>query len=357
MSNHTRCRIARDGAIRVSFLTPTLTLGGAERWITSLARHLPAQSDHRITVPLIAVVNDVPIERSLECEREAGRYAPIVHGREALDALAAQSDVIVVWGVQSLEGLPPFRGPVVFVGHGHCQWTVKSVQGCLPRVTHWTAVSQAATLSFPEPRRVTVIHNGVESDRCVPTVSREAMRAAWGLAPEEVAVGYVGRFSPEKNPADCARAVRVLGKPYRAVYAGNGWRRDEVLREVRDLVPDAIYSPTVLQVGDVLAGLDCFLLTSPSEGFSLALAEAWHCGCPAVCTPVGALPDLEPIYGKMAVTVPLNATADELAAAVRLAIRPENLPVVDRAARVVREHFTAEAMAKRWAEYLVSIAW
>lgn len=356
MSAHARCQIARDGAVRVGFLTPTLILGGAGRWITSLARHLPAQSDQRIAVTMVAVVNNVPTERSLECERETGQYASIVHGVEALDVLAAQSDVIVVWGVRSLERLPPFRGPVVFVGHGHCQWTVLSVQGCLPRVTHWTAVSQAATLSFPEPSRVTVIHNGVESDRCQPTISREEVRAAWGLAKEEIAVGYVGRFSPEKNPIDCARAVRVLGKPYRAVYAGNGWRRDEVLREVRDLAPDAIYSPTVLHVGDVLAGLDCFLLTSPSEGFSLALAEAWQCGCPAVCTPVGALPELEPIHGKMAVSVPVNATPDDLATAIRLAVLPENFPVVDRAARVVRAHFTAEAMAKRWAEYLLSIA-
>ncbi len=355
MSEHEQRRTPNARPIRVGFLTPTLVLGGAGRWMTSLARHLPGQSNHQITAAIIGVVNNASTARSAASEQEAMRYTSVAYGQKALEAVAAQSDVLLVWGLRSLDKLPTFQGPVVFVGHGHCQWTVNILRGCLPRVTHWAAVSHAATQSFPDPAKVTVIHNGIESQRCAPTTSRDAIRAAWGLAAEHVAVGYIGRLSPEKNPLDCARAVRALGEPYRAVYVGDGWRVSQTLRELGRIAPEAIYSPPVLQVGDVLQGLDCSLLTSPSEGFSLALAEAWYCGCPTVCTPVGALPELESAYGKLAVTVPVGAQPAELAAAVRQAIVVENFPAVDRASRVVRQHFTAEAMAKRWAEYLRSI--
>lgn len=356
MNHKQRRRARRRSPIRVGFLAPTLALGGTSRWMTSLARHLPGQSGHRIAVSMIAAAIHAPNSRSQETEGEARAYAPVDHGRKAVEALAAQSDVLLVSGMPNLDCLPPFAGPLVFVGHGHCQWTVEIILACLPRVTHWVAVSQSAAESFPDPSKVTVIHNGVEADRCTPRTSRDVVRAAWGLAADEIAVGYVGRFSPEKNPADCAHAVQVLGSPYRAVYVGDGWRLNQVLREIRQLVPDLVYSPPVLHVGDVLNALECFLLTSPSEGCSLTLAEAWYCQCPTVCTPVGVLTELEPAHGKLAVTVPVGAAPTELAAAVRRAIVPENAAVVVRAARVARERLTAEVMAKHWADHLLSIA-
>jgi glycosyltransferase involved in cell wall biosynthesis len=109
-------------------------------------------------------------------------------------------------------------------------------------------------------------------------------------------------------------------------------------------------------VGNALAALDVFLLASPSEGFSLALTEAWLCGVPVVATRVGAVPELEGTHGQMVVPVPAGAESAELAAAVRRALSADNRVVIERAKEVAWRHFTAQAMADRWTGFLMMIA-
>jgi glycosyltransferase involved in cell wall biosynthesis len=116
-----------------------------------------------------------------------------------------------------------------------------------------------------------------------------------------------------------------------------------------------IYQPPVENVGDVYGALDCFVLASQFEGFSLALAEAWYCRCPTVATPVGAT-ELTEEHGPLAVSVPIHPTPEQLTAAVRQAIAPANHSVIERAAAVVAQHYTAAAMCRRWTEYLVGLA-
>jgi glycosyltransferase involved in cell wall biosynthesis len=274
--------------------------------------------------------------------------------------------------------LAGFRGRVVYVGHGHCDWSVHCICSCAEYVTDWAAVSRHAADSFPDPSRVTVIHNGIDTDRCAPKRSREEMRRAWGVEPGEIAVGYVGRMSAEKNPlaaVEAARWLRVAGREsraprrsaldpglstlvprrYRAVLVGDGPGRKFFVEKARAMVSDTVYQLPVENVGDVYRALDCFVLASRFEGFSLALAEAWYCACPTVATPVGAT-ELADLHGRLYVRVPVGCSPRELARAVRTAISPENRPTVAHAAEVVAAHYTAEAMCRRWERHLDAIA-
>lgn len=331
-------------------------MGGAGRWIESLARHLPAVSNGCLKIAGVALVPNSELLPPRDLEESIRRHSPVFDGDQAAARLAEQSDVLLAWGLRSLDPVPEaFAGPIVFVGHGHCSWTVDLVRRCLPRTTHWAAVSHSAAQSFPVPSQVTVLHNGIETAHCQPYRSRAEVRESWGLEESDIAVGYVGRLSPEKNVRDVVRAVAELGRPYRAVIIGDGWMRNQILSQCRQILPDLICPAAFAQIGDALHALDSMMLVSPSEGFSLALAEAWYCGLPTVATPVGAIPDVEPVHGQLSVTVPLKATPPTLAAAVRQSLAPGNFPVVDRAARVVRDYYTAEAMAQRWADWLLSI--
>ena len=154
-------------------------------------------------------------------------------------------------------------------------------------------------------------------------------------------------MSVEKNPLAAAQAVQMLGSPYRAVLIGGGPGTDFYLAQARRMVPDLVYQPAVEDVGDMYRALDCFVLASQFEGFSLALAEAWYCGCPTVATPVGAT-ELADMHGRLYVRVPVGCTPRELARAVRAALSPENRPTVAHAAEVVATHYTAAAMCRRW---------
>jgi glycosyltransferase involved in cell wall biosynthesis len=276
---------------------------------------------------------------------------------DAVARLAADSDVLIAWGLANLgdclAGLP-FRGRVVFVSHGACSWTRSLLATSAPAAHHCVAVSRAAAAPFGR-RDVTVLHNGADADRCRQTRHSAEVRAQWGASPTEVLVGYVGRFSWEKNPLAAARAAQALGPGHRAVYVGTGWQEAEVKRDVLALAPDTIFVPPVTQIGDALCALDALVLASPSEGFSLALCEAWLCGLPTVATRVGAVPELEDEYGSLVVPVPVDPTPSQLGQAIRIAFSVETLPTVERARHMAWKHFTAEAMAARWTRFLTRV--
>jgi glycosyltransferase involved in cell wall biosynthesis len=168
-------------------------------------------------------------------------------------------------------------------------------------------------------------------------------------------VGFVGRFSWEKNPLAVSQAVAVLGKGYRAVYVGKGYgpgvREGALL-----LTPDAIFVDPLYQVGDAYDALDCVIMASPSEGFSMVLVEAMLAGVPVVATRVGIAPELERNHGISCFTVPIHPSPAQLAEAVRVALSADNRATVEKLRRVALAEYTAEAMGTQWADYLLAIA-
>ena len=240
------------------------------------------------------------------------------------------------------------------VSHGCGAWTESFLAANRAVTTHSVAVSRVAATSFGHDR-VTIIPNGVDPRRCEPLRPREVVRREWGLLPHEIAVGFVGRLSPEKNPLATSHAVRALGPGYRAVYVGKGYGED-MRPAARDLTPDAIFVPPMQQVGDALHALDCLIMASPAEGFSLALIESLMAGLPVVSTPVGIVPDLKQDHGLSLTTVPVCPKPNQLASAVQQAISSANRVFVQRAQAVALNHYTANTMAQRWTNYLQTIA-
>ena len=117
------------------------------------------------------------------------------------------ADVLVVWGVPQLrDHLEGFNRPVVLVSHGvgGGAWAYRMIRSNESGATHFVAVSEAARLAFsPEVRdRVAVIYNGIDVERCTPSVPREQMRTRWGFTEKHRLIGYVGRYSWEKNPGN-----------------------------------------------------------------------------------------------------------------------------------------------------------
>lgn len=359
--------------LRVALLTPTLLMGGAERWLISLARCCDRR---RIEWTGTALSHGAAVHPDL-C-REMSAYMPIYAGPEAaplakpdsirrcpsapaaLQAVLKDADVLITWGLPNLPDLVKgYKRPVVLVSHGGGEWARWTVRSSETGATHLVAVSETAVLAFsPEYRnRVTILHNGIDVQRCTPTVPRQQTRARWGFADCQRLIGYVGRYSPEKNPTAAARAVHHLGGPYRAVYAGSGWQESEVRRQVQQIAGSrASFLPMDHQVGNVLSALDGFVLASPAEGFSLALTESWYCGVPVIATRVGAVPELERLHGPLVSAVPIDPSPQQLAHAIEYALTPAfRAEVVPRARAVVAQHYTAGAMAQRWTAYLSAI--
>lgn len=347
--------VQQSARLRVGIISNGLLLGGAEMWVASLVRNL---GQSRINVSGVVQMSD-EFSYSQLLDRVSA-VAPLYLGRPGIEKLAAECDVLICWGVRQLGSLLPdsFKGKVILVAHGRNEWDAGIIKEASGRATHFAAVSGWAAATYSDTghteRPVKVIHNGVDVDRCKPIIARDETRAAWGLNAGEIAIGYLGGIKKAfKNSLAVAKAAAYLGEPYRAVYVGSDY--DNLSKEIYRVCPNAVIRQPDFQAGNALAAFDCLMLASDTEGFSLALAEAWLAGVPTVATPVGAVPELEQVHGQLTVHVTVGASPAELAAAVTKALSPENRRVVEHAKRVTELNYTAAAMGRRWSDYLCSL--
>lgn len=370
-------------ALTAALVTPNLTLGGAERWLVDLVKH---SDPKRIRWTSVAVSSyggaDEHLAKELaehtslitnKCPQRAGDakpfYWPAIHKvtspdfRETVAMACRDAQLCVLWGQTNMAywfARVPHQLPKVMCSH-----TTLREHPLIPitGVTHLTAVSEAAMTYFDGrpgslglPRRV--IYNGASLTRLKAVEGREAIRKRWGVGPDDVVVGYLGRQSDEKNPLAPARATVVSPENYHVVYYGYGHDGADFDPKVRSwcraYLPrrSHFYAP-VPQVGDILSGFDVLVLASHREAFSLTLIEAWLSGVPVVATPVGSIPELETRYGKLTFRVPVDPTAREVSVAINKAVTPRlRDPVVKRAKDLASKEFTINAMVDRWTEYL-----
>ncbi|MEN1927789.1 glycosyltransferase family 1 protein [Luteimonas sp. MJ250] len=136
-----------------------------------------------------------------------------------------------------------------------------------------------------------VVHlpRAVDTRRFDPAHRDGALRARWGLGPDDLAVAYVGRVAAEKNLDLAVRAFRRLQElrpDARFVWVGEG----PELARIREANPDFIYCG--LQRGDELArhfaSADLFLFPSLSETFGNVTIEAMASGVATVAFRYGA---------------------------------------------------------------------
>ncbi len=303
--------------IRACMITPNLSLGGAERWLTDLIVHSDptrlqwtgvaisgwggadtglVRELQAVGVPLIC--SDPGVHRPAHAKpfyRDGMTKILGIDFLETVKVAAEGADVLVTWGSPDMgRWLNWFAGPRVLVSHT----TMSDRPGiAITGATHLAAVSSAAARYFDQftgnDLPLKIIYNGVRRERCLPggchSDVRARMRAWWDIPQDAVVVGYVGRQTKEKNFMAAARAVSQLDDNHYAVYYGTdgtGKKTDEGLNVwCMNNIPGRhrLYMPTNA-VGDVYAGLDVLVLASHREACSLVLLEAWMAGVPVVAT-------------------------------------------------------------------------
>ena len=178
-------------------------------------------------------------------------------------------------------------------------------------------------------------------------------------------VGYLGRIAPEKGIhllCDAWRRLRAQGdlegcRLELAGYLGPEHRAyfDGVLRQIRDRGLDGeIRYRGVLELDAKVAflrRLDVFAAPATyDDPKGLSLVEALACGVPVVAARRGTYVELLERTGGGVLIAPDDAAA--VAAALRRlrADEPYRRELGTRAAAAVREHYTAEVMARRAAD-------
>ena len=160
-----------------------------------------------------------------------------------------------------------------------------------------TEAHQLVSLHNADPRRIDVVHPGVDLQTFTPGDRRRA-RAALGLPAGERIVAFVGRIQPLKAPDVLLRAAALL-PDVRVVIAGGpsgtGLAAPDALVRLADelgIADRVTFLPPQPrdQLVNFYRAADLVAVPSYSESFGLVAVEAQACGTPVVAAAVGGLP-------------------------------------------------------------------
>jgi glycosyltransferase involved in cell wall biosynthesis len=139
-----------------------------------------------------------------------------------------------------------------------------------------------ARFGFLDAAQVRVVLNGVFFSK-IKNDARDRTRGRWGVLPEEIVIGSVGRLEAQKAPNFALEIMAGLvnkGHPVRYIWIGDGPMRTAFQEQARNL---GITGHVAVDgwrddVAECLQGLDIFLLPSKFEGMPFALLEAMGAG-------------------------------------------------------------------------------
>lgn len=353
-------------ATRLTFITSTLTIGGAQRHWSVL---LPKLRELGYDVRALTLIGEGPFFDEL---RAAGvevecawlsRRTDLQGWRRVSRFIDRGTDLLVSQNVngQFVAGVFAVRKrlPHVVIDHtGHgirfrryqnvlvrlALRTVRAVIGVSP-----TQVDQLAAFGVPRDR-IAIIPNGV--DELEPQRSRAEVREELGLADDEFGALLVADLRPEKRAPRFVEAVlRAHEQDHRikGFVAGSGPELPRVEAAARTAGDAVTLLGARFDVPDLMHGCDCVCLTSAAEGLPMVVLEAMSLGKPVVATRVGGLVGTV-LEGETGVLVEPDDVAAFADALLALAADPARAAALGEAGRAEhRRRFTSTRMAEAYA--------
>jgi glycosyltransferase involved in cell wall biosynthesis len=180
----------------------------------------------------------------------------------------------------------------------HDAWHLENPQRCklqrrLLTLVRPTLVADANTVANAMKHHlglaaVTVIHNGIDSERFQPS-NKQACRKALGLPVDSPLIGCGGRMESVKGQNILIDALVDLPVDVHLALAGSGSLESALKQQAVTLgLAERVHFLGHLDTMPLFyQSLDVFCLPSFKEGFPLSSLEAQSCDIPAVVTDVG----------------------------------------------------------------------
>jgi glycosyltransferase involved in cell wall biosynthesis len=143
---------------------------------------------------------------------------------------------------------------------------------------------------FPS-RSIDVIYNGIDPERYGKRV-RQSLRTQLNIPDDAVIIGSLGNIRPAKSYETLISAVSLLKNP-RLHFVVAGHKKSDLMEVLQDQMRRLGVASHIHFIGfydntpEFLSQLDMFVLSSSSEGFSIATIEAMAAGLPVIATRCG----------------------------------------------------------------------
>ena len=340
----------------VLFLDHSEGLGGAEFSLLSLLKHMDPQTWRPIMVCPEGQLADraraqslllytVPLARLRRNPRQAGSWGNTVRSlhriirAERVEAVYANTVRSAFYGAAAAR-----TGRVPLIWHMRDFWMTesepdlrladsisKAILGALS--ARIIANSEAVSKKLPFPRKITVVHNGIEAEAFSPPSTPPPPALQNDLRPGSPVVGMAGRLRPWKGQGRFLElAVEVLAKrpDVRFLIAGGTpfGKPDDELARLHRLASDlgirdsVIFTGHLEDVRPALAALDVFVHPGDPEPFGRVNIEAMALEKPVVAFAHGALPEIV-VSGETGILVSPGDVSGMAAAVLTLLDQPE----------------------------------
>jgi glycosyltransferase involved in cell wall biosynthesis len=207
---------------------------------------------------------------------------------------------------------------------------------------------------FPR-KAIDIIYNGVDQHRYTHRAAA-TIKAQLNIPADAILIGCLGNIRPAKNYETLIAAVNLLKNPQlHFIIAGH--KKKELMDKLQTQMEVLGIAAQIHFIGfydntpDFLAQLDMFVLSSSSEGFSIATIEAMAAGLPVVATRCGG-PEEILQHLTTGYLVPTEMP-DQLAAAINHLLKHPELAV--QLASAGQEHmrntFSLDAMLRAYQQH------
>ena len=274
--------------------------------------------------------------------------------------------------IHSLEPLRPWKREQLGGGYDVSTWVERTAIEMADVVIAVSQETRADVLRLfdVEQSRVTVVHNGIDTDEYRPQQASDALDR-FGIDRAVPYVLFVGRITRQKGIVHLVRALRGLDPGMGVVLCAGAPDTPEIAAEMEAgvaaaqaerpnvvWIPEMVDKPTVRQLYSHAA---LFCCPSVYEPFGIINLEAMACETAVVASAVGGIPEVV-VDGQTGVLVPFDAAGGDsfeprdpraferdLAAAINsLMADPTRREAMGKAGRRrAVEHFGWDAIARR----------
>ena len=299
----------------------------------------------------------------------AGHLAGLMHG------------IPHVVSAHSLEPMRPWKAEQLGGGYAVSSWVERAAYlGASGIIAVSSAMRDDVLRSYRDvdPDKVTVIHNGIDTESWSPTPDTQRVREL-GVDPDRPSVIFVGRITRQKGLPLFLRAAAQLPPDVQLVLCAGAPDTPEIEAEVRGLVQSlaetrsgVVWIAEMLPRPDVVALLSAatvFACPSIYEPLGIVNLEAMACETAVVATATGGIPEVV-VPGETGWLVPIEQATDgtgtpldpeayvaDLAAALTDAVSdPDRARTFGEAGRRrAQESFSWDAIAARTVEFYRSL--
>jgi starch synthase len=266
-------------------------------------------------------VMGVDLQMAADCAE-----ADVVHSHTWYANLAGHvarllHDVPHVITAHSLEPLRPWKAEQLGGGYALSSWCERTAILAADAVIAVSGGMRYDVLRcYPaiDPERVTVIHNGIDTDEYSPDPATDVLQQ-YGIDPDRPSVVFVGRITRQKGLPYLLRAGRSLHPDAQLVLCAGAPDTPEIAAEVESLVAmlreerhGVVWISEMLpksQVVQILSHATVFVCPSIYEPMGIVNLEAMACQAAVVATATGGIPEVVD-DGITGLLVPLEQATD-----------------------------------------------